>query len=245
MNEWVAEISPTNFDIHVFILHSRSVDELEMSLDSVRNQDFNGDVCLTVLGDQHVPLDIPNADYVVDPATQGAMTKNEFILRKRQWCIRNAKAHLVCFLDDDNWWDRDHLRVLFEALGADVMASYGWRNLWDQHGAPYTKAGDPWARCAARSAGTHLYDLGVRTAGSNQYRDRLYEAPIDGFYGCIDLGSWLGRLQFWQQFLFNTPDADHGEDDMICKHLAGSEATIAATERATVNYTIRDDHSYA
>ena len=241
----MAEISSTNFDIHVFILHSRSLDELGLSIASVRCQDFSGEVCITVLGGQPVPLDIPNAEYVVDPTMQGAMTKNEFVLRKRQWCIRNTKAQLVCFLDDDNWWDQDHLRVLFEALGTDVIASYGWRKLWDQRGAPYTKSGDPWARLAAQRVGTHLYDLGVRTPGSHQYRDRLYESPIDGFYGCIDLGSWLGRIQFWEKFLFETPDADHGEDDMICKHLAGSEAKIVATERATLNYTIRDDHSYA
>ena len=71
------------------------------------------------------------------------------------------------------------------------------------------------------------------------------EAPIDGFYGCIDVGSWLGKIQFWEQFMFHTPDHGHFEDDMICKHLAGAEAKIAATERATLNYTVRDDHSNA
>lgn len=238
--------APPRFDVHIFILHSRSPGDLEKSLSSIRRQSFNGSLRLTVLGNAPVALNIENADYVVDPAAHGSTSKAGLLLRKRQWCIANAKADLVCFLDDDNWWDRDHLQSLFNALGqGDAWAAYGWRTLWDQRGAPYVTPGDPWARRSSQRAGSHLYDLGIRRRGSNQFHDVLYEAPIEGYYGCIDLGSWLGSVAFWRRFMFHNLDADYGEDDMICKMVWDAEIAIAATRRATLNYTIRDDHSYA
>lgn len=50
----------------------------------------------------------------------------------RNFAISNSKHDLICYLDDDNWYESDHLESLFEAITwANSDMSYTGTRLWD------------------------------------------------------------------------------------------------------------------
>jgi len=56
----------------------------------------------------------------------------------RNFCLLNCELDLVAYLDDDNWWEENHLELLYKTLSEkDVQFAFTgtqmWRNGERQH----------------------------------------------------------------------------------------------------------------
>lgn len=52
----------------------------------------------------------------------------------RNFAIMNSNNNLISYLDDDNWYEPNHLELLVGCMGKDINFAYTGSNLIDTHG---------------------------------------------------------------------------------------------------------------
>jgi hypothetical protein len=181
-------------------------------------------------GAQAVPVDVPPGPSAVRVAKLRATA---LALVADQW---------LAWLDDDNWWEPDHLRSLLDtAVRADGALPHSYRRLW-RDGCRYRGVRNPWQhdRRRERLHRDHLARQGVRRPRSPLMRDRLFEAPFDGYHGTIDLGEWLFPPGVAPGLGMPVPTSDGrlGEDDLLLGRIVRAGLAPASTGQFTLNYTI-------
>lgn len=164
---------------------------------------------------------------------------------KRLAFLRNlallvAATEYVCFLDDDNSWEADHLSSLALLTDPPRTVCHSERFCVSSEGRPAAVTEFPWARDpAARGEIYQIYlQLGIFAEGSPVIADRA-GMP----YSCVDLGEWLlprtpmlgvfagdGQRSSW--------DRNIVEDHFIEQRLADLGVEIVSTRKPTLLYAL-------
>jgi hypothetical protein len=156
-------------------------------------------------------------------------------LRRRALAVVDAPR--VIWLDDDNWWDPDHVDSLLSlARAAPHALVHSWRRLWKDPTTPYRERPNPWRSEAAHHDALERH--GIRMPGSELMRDSVYAEPVDGFHGSIDLGEWLLPLELASEAASQPGDPHFGEDDLLLAQLVRGRTPIRCTRRFTLNYVV-------
>ncbi len=164
--------------------------------------------------------------------------------------LRNLAASLadtpwLAFLDDDNEFEPEHVRTLFErAAATESPAVYSHRRLFHADGRPFLEQFWPWCRdpAEARERYRKMVRLGVMSPGSNVVRDRVETRPGREPLLLVDTNVWLLRTELlleypipvdfsYQDWLDNL-----AEDDKLVERLVGAGVPIECTDLATVRY---------
>ena len=140
--------------ITVFIVSNRSLNCLIQAINSVVNQVFTGVIKIIVVRDvtsKHVNKDDYTEKITIEkninsPANisfyypETMFNKHDdYIVEKvsflRNFCLSVCDTPLLCFLDDDNYWDKNHLYRLYKTLTKHkCQAAYSWRYAINQCG---------------------------------------------------------------------------------------------------------------
>jgi GT2 family glycosyltransferase len=125
--------------------------------------------------------------------------------RARNVGIFMAKGDYIAHLDDDNEFERDHLRRLLDALhpAPTVGVGHSWRRLYDASGLPFVPTTNPWERDRQQAVKTYeaLLRAGVFSAGSNMVRDVLV-AEDGTVYNTIDSSELMVRADLHREHMF-------------------------------------------
>ena len=155
-------------------------------------------------------------------------------LIKTQWFV---------WLDDDNWWNNNHLSSLYESAKHNPgKMIYSYRLLWLNETTPYTKVENPWQANpnSCRRHSRYLDTLGIRPLGASWMRDGIFPDPFDGYYGTIDLGAWVNHIDIKNNMYLREINLEDGhyEDDFFLKSLINKNIDIIPTGKYTLNYRI-------
>lgn len=244
--------------IAVLIVSGRGMPALDGAIRSVLAQDTTDPIHITVVGDDApwLPGDIAaysseRVDLTGFCIHGGKAFKDlptvERVARLRNVALALARGRYICFLDDDNRWEREHLstlRATLETTGAD--AAYSWRQLFDAHGRPWRAHTFPWGRCTARKARLFevMCEAGVMQPGSHVFRDST-EVSLEGTsVAAVDMGSWLFRSSMFRGLRFETDYSEWEiqnsvtEDDKLLSAMLGAGLALACTGRPTLRYAL-------
>ncbi|MFF4601516.1 glycosyltransferase family 2 protein [Streptomyces sp. NPDC001339] len=164
--------------------------------------------------------------------------------------LRNMAAHLVrsrwiCFLDDDNEWEPDHLDSLLEcAERTGCRAVHSELRMLNSDGTPYLEPREPWARDAAEGGAEYarMRDKGVVTPGTCVRHDRLDPLGVADPVVSVDTGEWLLARELLLQVPFRDDydardEAESiGEDDKLARDLRERGEPVACTGKPTLRY---------
>ena len=167
------------------------------------------------------------------------------ITHLRRLALSFINADFVSFLDDDNFWEPQHLSSLMSAIFEKcAAASHSWRTVQNVFGEAVPLHTFPWARTPIRRS--RLFEealsAGLMEDGSSLVRDSALRP--DGTPGMVDMGCWLfsrsvvDSIAF--QEAFSTDDIENivGEDDKLLAELLAHGVPIACTRQATLRYTL-------
>jgi glycosyltransferase involved in cell wall biosynthesis len=102
----------------------------------------------------------------------------------RNFGISIANGDYICYLDDDNTYDSNHISSLVQTIESNptIDIAYSWRRLVYEDGTPYLAEEYPWtptARLASDKSSLsrfiydHLVANGIRSPGSNIVKDTM------------------------------------------------------------------------
>lgn len=162
------------------------------------------------------------------------------IANLRRAALEGIDADYLIWADDDNWWEPDHLARLVATARANPGAlAHSWRCLWTRTGVPYVALDDPWSHANAGEHERALELYGIRTPGSPVMRDRMYDAPVRGYVGSIDLGEILFPVEMALSLGFSSACGDGmGEDDLLLRQLVERGTRLIGTSSPTLNYVV-------
>ena len=232
---------------------------LYASLTSIARQDYPGPIRVLLLGDNcastpRAPESLFRSaglyvsEWNLTPG-RGSRTMPDVahVARLRSISLQLIDSPYVCFLDDDNVLEHEHLSTLYNLLRERLaLATHSWRKLVDAAGRPWRADRFPWLPPGPYER--RIYDLyttlGVLTAGDCIVRDRV-SLPVHGReYGMVDMGEWLfdrsvfDMLKF--DFCYSQEEINDrtGEDDKLLHQIRRLGLPTACTERATLIYSL-------
>ncbi|MBV9763081.1 MAG: glycosyltransferase [Acidobacteriaceae bacterium] len=230
--------------------------ELRHAIESVLNQDYAGPLFLLILADELAGLPVDagvHANTVIETYTvrsgrlRDCLDPYRRIARLRNIACRLVRTRFVCFLDDDNLWERDHVSTLMRLIRrTQLLAVHSWRRLIDQTGNPVTPDRYLWLPPGAES--DRLFDLycrhGVMDSGGPVVRDRTSLVVGDTDYGMVDMGEWLFDSSLFSMIQFDEsgaggPDELHGgEDDKLLRDLRSLSIGAACSDSPSLLYRL-------
>jgi len=250
--------SSAQFGISVLIVSNRSTETVRAAIDSIAAQDYDGRIHVVVIGDNS---EWKNDDLITDLPdrflleTFSVSTSTSFnmlptvarVARFRNMAIAARNGRYVCFLDDDNRWESDHLSSLVATIEAsEAVGVHSWRRLVDPSGNDWFADRFPWGRDAIRSA--QLFDLlcgaNVMAKGSHLFRDRAHLSPNGEILGAVDMGAWLFRSEFFESERFAIEYSEWEiensvtEDDKLLASIMTANVPIACSSRPTLIYRL-------
>lgn len=250
----------------VTITHDR-IDSLLTCLRSVASQDYPGNIVHLIVGDASPQLRASEFRFMREFANLSCMhvdidsAPREFqpvYIPSRLAHLRNigvaaARTDLICYLDDDNSFETNHVSSLVDVLqknSADI--AFSWRRLQHEDGSDYLEEEYPWvpeARLAvdrsslSRHIYTQLVDGGVRVPGSAVVRDALFDANgIPVFTVDTNELLFIRRLHetvpnlVWYTWRDMVGDVSDDYEWVRRCHYLG--VRFACSEIASVNYTV-------
>lgn len=159
----------------------------------------------------------------------------------------STKAPLVCFLDDDNWWQPDHLHSLIETMDrTGAAAVHSWCQVMNEEGEPFVGEYDPWTSGWDEATATYtgLVAAGVVSPRTNVFRDRADPAGTYPGALSVDAGEWLLSSATVREVGYPT-ELDQrngspmlGDDDLFLRRLLDAGVSIACTGRPTLCYQL-------
>lgn len=257
-----------NKSVSVITITHRREEELIRCLESVRDQDYQGEIEHIIIGDRSEPLKRleaeikkANPDIVIcyldlkkynsqfiecyAPSRVGFM---------RNFGIRLAEGNYICQLDDDNTYDKNHISSLVETIESepDIDIAYSWRRLVYENGDPYIEEEYPWtpnARLAFDKSdlSSYIYQelvrSGIRIPGENIVRDCVLTPDNSQVY-TVDTSELMVKKQAHERFLFtvNFPwrqmTGDYSDDYAFVKKCHEAGLKFKCSEKVTLSYTI-------
>ncbi len=181
------------------------------------------------------------------PGDQGpAGGSFERIAWLRDLAAAAVSARYVCFLDDDNIWDTDHLAALSDLARTGLPAVHSWRRLITPTGADAVVSRFPWLPEGPESVTRfgELVRLGVFEPGSPVVKDTV--GPLrPGLAGMVDLGAWLIEADLLRRLGFRPRprsaaevEGRLGEDDLLLEQLVRHGVPTGCTRRASYRYRL-------
>lgn len=126
MNPLVTVITPTT-----------GAPYLRQAIESVKNQTYDNIQHLVVVDGEHpraVPIlqDYPHLDTIKLPYSTGKDRFNGHRIYGAS--IYLARGEYVCFLDEDNWFDPEHIESLMKVINNKFAWAYSLRKIVDSNG---------------------------------------------------------------------------------------------------------------
>ena len=251
----------------ITLTRSRDI-QLLRAIDSVNKQDYEGSIEHIVIGDNSLPLRkrerqislrYPNVRIFhidINKFTSQfidcyAPSRVGFI---RNVGIRQAQGEYICQLDDDNYYDKNHISSLVQSIESEPNTdiTFSWRRLLWNDGSPYVEEAYPWtpeARLAfgkealSRYIYERLIKAGIRIRGSNIVRDTLITPDGEPVY-TIDTSELMVKREVHSEFLFNVNFTwremvgDYSDDYAFVKKCHEAGLKFKCSEKITLNYII-------
>lgn len=242
--------------------------ELVRCINSVKQQDYTGRIEHVIIGDNSEPLQrleerirAINSDVVIHHLDL-RRHRSEFVQCYipsrtgflRNYGIRLATGDLICQLDDDNIYDREHISSLVETIESepDIDIAYSWRRLVYEDGISYIKEEYPWTpearlACSKSSLSGYVYEelvkAGIRIPGTNIVRDAVLDP--DGEPVCtVDTSEFMARRRVHRKVLFTVVFpwrqmvGDYSDDYAFIKKCHEAGFKFKCSEKVTLTYTI-------
>lgn len=229
-------------------------DLLKRAIKSVQQQDFPGSIEHIVIVDEC----FATRDFL---ESTGNLPKNlvwHWVARKpcersgpareaklRNYGVQVATARWVCFLDDDNEFEPNHIRSLVACTEQSrCRAVHSHMQIFWRDGTPYLESRMPWKRDPEESKRIYakLRARGVFQPGSNIMRDRADPWDHPDPVRTVDTGEWLLERTLLLEYPFCEyySDADLADmttaDDKLLRTLVKHKVRIACSELATLKY---------
>lgn len=244
--------------VSVLIVSNRSTSLLLEAIRSIDNQDFAGPIHVAIIGDNPKwrPGDLPRSLRSGIPVDSFCVSSSENfrtlptverVARLRNAALAFVRGTYVCFLDDDNRWQGNHLSSLVETIqSANTLAVHSWRQLVDENGAPWIPDRFPWGHDPDRSSS--LYKLfvsaGVMDSRSNVFRD-VFGLSMEGeTIDAVDMGAWLFHAQLFHTLRFETAYTSWEitnaitEDDKLLATMRRSNIAVACSKVPSLIYRL-------
>ena len=159
----------------------------------------------------------------------------------RNLMIRMTNTKWLCFLDDDNEYEADHISRLLEcAHHHGVSAVHSWTRLFTFNNELYLEEIWPW--CRDKKQGKVKYQnmikKGAIEPGSNILREGVDNFPDR----CVDTSAWLldrsilSANTMSSDFSFQEWVDNKAEDDKLMNYLLQREEPIVCNEHASLKY---------
>ena len=222
---------------------------LDRALASVAAQDYRGEIRILLVCDR---CDAPSRELPAPVHVVRIDVPDTVVIARlaklRDMAVRVVETPLLCFLDDDNWWDPDHLTTLLAAMEkTGAPAAHSWRRVHCDDGSTFDGSHFPWLERGTPGE-RRQYQACVRNnmfaPGDGVVRDQA-RTKEEGATGMVDLGAWLLRTELAQLHGFRAtpPEVDRptpgvGEDDILLAQLVEANTVIASSQQATLHYQL-------
>lgn len=244
--------------ISVLVVSCRGIDAVSRVLDTVASQDVEADLNVTIIGDNPAwsPDDIPvqnNSSMKINAI--GVATNEGWknapavfrVSRLRNIALEYSTGDYVCFLDDDNSWEKKHLAsLLSEIQSTGFLAAYSWRQLVDEQDNPWRENSFPWGRDQERKQ--QIYQLlvqhGIMNPKGNVFRDDHRFSGISSGVGLVDMGAWMLHRSVFDRMRFRTSYSELDildsitEDDKFLKDFLTLGFDAVCTKLPTLIYRL-------
>ena len=244
--------------LSVVTLSSRGPGYIKRAIQSVSIQDHKGPKEIIIIGDNprwHPKLLASLSTKRLAIRCFNIQTDQHFASLptvKRVSRLRNIALTLIegdyfCFLDDDNQWEKNHIRTLLTTLQQHGgQAAHSWRYLRDGKGNAWIANRFPW-RCEparAKQLFRKFTAAGMLSTSEPIFRDSAI-AVVDGEdVGAVDMGAWLFSRALIDLVRFETEYSPWEirnsvtEDDKLLTRLKKRNVPIACSKTATLNYCL-------
>ncbi|MHC1773802.1 MAG: aminotransferase class I/II-fold pyridoxal phosphate-dependent enzyme [Lentimicrobium sp.] len=242
--------------VSVIILTKNRKEQLINAINSVLEQDFGHNIEILLIGDncnylqdfknQKLPENISMKSHNVslDQSFEINLTVHR-VATLRNFAVKIATQNCICFLDDDNLWEVDHLSSLMETLQIhQCKASHSWRKLYLNNGTPWMPSIWPWIGSdIPQEALLTIYNkLGMLDLKSNILKDQFKAVYNNRDFGTIDMGAWLFKRELFDIISFKTDYTKEEEnclvteDDQLLLDLKRLNFQVYPTRKATLKY---------
>jgi glycosyltransferase involved in cell wall biosynthesis len=244
--------------ITVIVISCRGKGRVEQVLESIDRQDYNGSLSAMVLGDN--PAWSPS-DFVMTRGSRIQLVPFAVVMSKdlreapavfrvarlRNLGIAMADSEYLCFLDDDNSWEVDHLSRLMDAIqSSGANLAHSWSKIFNADGSPWDGSGFPWGTNSRHSDMVYAQFCreGVLTPGSNVVRDKVTVRLLTESVSGVDMGCWLFSRKFFDQYRFEV-DYSEGdlensvtEDSKLALYVDALRYDVATSNTASLRYCL-------
>jgi dTDP-4-amino-4,6-dideoxygalactose transaminase len=243
--------------ITVIILTHGRPERLTRALESVVRQDYGGPLRVLVFGDNapyvgEITRSFTGKLLIESLSVNGWDPRPDQSTFERVALLRNmaldlVETSLVCFLDDDNTWEPNHVTSLVEAMRATgAPVAHSWRRLLREDGSEWIPDDFPWLPPGPASHAVFETYLrhGVFSYEDSIVRDVASLCVAEGDIGMVDLGEWMFERTVLNIVGFDsivTPAdlaARVGEDDKLLSRLRTLGIPVACSTTPTLLYRL-------
>ena len=249
------EESMTNNSITVVTLTNNRIQFLLRAIESVNKQNYYGRITHLILIDdcEATRKFLEENKFTSNHDFQWKYIKRDTdhqhissrLSRIRNIGINLARSNWICFLDDDNEFEPDHLSSLVKcATRTGCQAVYSWERIFWRDGSPYLVQEMPWCRNAEDRVKNYqfLTELGVFQPGTNISRDRADSCDHENPVWTVDMGEWLFECALLKKYPFPEDYSELDwkdlttEDDKLMKLIIDNKIQVACSEQVTFKY---------
>lgn len=194
----------------------------------------------TWFSDDRIRIEIPSSsarpDYL--PAR---------VSRLRNYGIALARGQYIAYLDDDNWWAKNHLQTLTDLLDTDTRIgfAYSWRVIVNGVGKPVGLTMYPWSVRFNNQDQifSKFVEYGLATSGEPWLRDTIVTETGDEVFH-VDTSEFCIRkeihdqISFREDFTLRQIIEGQGEDRVLCEELYRAGIRSRCSEEYTLFYRL-------
>jgi dTDP-4-amino-4,6-dideoxygalactose transaminase len=242
--------------ISVIILTRDRKEKLINAINTVLRQNYSSNIEILLIGDNCNYLDdfkdqilpdnisIKRHNITLDQSYENNLTVHR-VATLRNIAVNITTHNCICFLDDDNLWEVNHLSSLMETLQFhQCKASYSWRKLYLNNGTPWIPTIWPWigSDIPQEALFTIYKKLGMVELKSNILRDQFEAVYNNRDFATIDMGAWLFKRELFDVISFKTNYSKEEEnclvteDDQLLLDLKRLNFIVKPTKKATLKY---------
>jgi glycosyltransferase involved in cell wall biosynthesis len=239
--------------VTVITITRKRLTTLSRAIASVESQDYQGQLSHLILVDDCYETKLfleeiqhykPNLKFLYSTRTSEEKSGPVRLARLRNQSIFEVISPWVCFLDDDNEFEQNHISSLMScAITTGKQAIYCHRRIYNFDGTPFLEQYWPWSRTIAD--GLHKYkqfcNLGMIEPGSNIFRDRI-DLTFGSYVMQVDTNVWLLDTELLRKYpipeIFTKHDWEQNlaEDDKMLENFVKSGIDMICNNQTTVRY---------
>lgn len=228
---------------------------LVRAIRSVRLQDYSGQIIHTIIVDDcgATAKMLTEGNYPTSQSFTWRLAQRRVgessgptrLARLRNSAVNVTETAWICFLDDDNEFEREHLSSLVAcAIRTRSPAVHSHRKLFYSDGRPYLERNMPWKRCREERERIYceLRSKGIFTEGSNIVKDRADPKSHPDPARMVDMGEWLFRREllirfpFCEEYSYDDWLEVTPEDKKLLHTLVDHSVPIVSTCKPTLKY---------